>query len=183
MAKFDPEAFVEACKTARPEGQKAIREVVQQALTDCRSIDEAFGVPLRAGITPIHRSPDLTVLHFVWAPNMTIFPHNHEMFSVVGLYSGREDNVFWRRGEEGIEAAGATSLGPGEIATLGKDIIHSVTNPLSRRSLALHVYGGDFFDPPTPRKEWDHETLQERPWDLSHARECFEEGDRRASAY
>ncbi len=183
MARFDTDAFVEACKAARPEGQKAIREVVREALSDCQGISQALGEPLRAGITPLYRSPDLTVLHFVWAPVMTIFPHNHEMFSVVGLYSGREDNVFWRKTDEGIEAAGAQSLGAGDVATLGKDIIHSVTNPLSRRSLALHVYGGDFFDPPVPRKEWDHETLQERPWDLAHARLCFEEGDRRASAY
>ena len=69
---------------------------------------------------------------------MTLLPHNHKMFAVIGIYGGREDNVFWRRikggfrsdGLAGIEAAGAESMGPGQVATMGKDIIHSVANPL-----------------------------------------------------
>ena len=24
-------------------------------------------------------------------------PHNHEMWAVIGVYTGREDNIFWRR--------------------------------------------------------------------------------------
>ena len=42
---------------------------------------------------------------------MTIMPHNHEMWAVIGIYTGREDNMFWRRVEGApdghIEAAGA----------------------------------------------------------------------------
>src|SRR5208337_100503 len=57
------------------------------------------------------------------------------------------DNIFWRRlpqAEAGrIEAAGARSLCPGEVTILGRDIIHSVTNPLGKLSAALHVYDGD----------------------------------------
>lgn len=182
MRNFEPEHFIEACKNARADGQKAIREVVSEAVSNPSAITAAFGEPTEAGITPLYRSSDLTILHFVWAPYMTLFPHNHEMFAVIGLYSGREDNVFWREVEGTIEAAGAKTLGPGEVATLGKDIIHSVVNPTSKRSTALHVYGGDFFEPPTPRREWDHETLVEQPWDVEHARAAFREADARARA-
>jgi hypothetical protein len=80
---------------------------------------------------------------------MTIMPHNHRMCSVIGVYTGREDNIFWRRltDEAGgrVEAAGATSLGERDAEPLGSEIIHSVTNPLSRLSGAIHVCGGDFF--------------------------------------
>ena len=59
---------------------------------------------------------------------------------------GREDNIFWRRikgDPKGlVEAAGAKSLGEGDVAPLGIDIVHSVTNPLDRCTGALHVYGG-----------------------------------------
>ena len=69
--------------------------------------------------------------------------------AVIGVYTGREDNIFWRRvpGAAGgrIEAAGARSLGERDAEPLGRDIIHSVTNPLSRLTGAIHVYGGDFF--------------------------------------
>ena len=91
---------------------------------------------------------------------MTLLPHNHNMFAVIGLYGGREDNMFWRRlPDEGngagpaLEAAGAESMGPGQAATLGPDIIHSVANPIAKLTSALHVYGGDFFNPPTPRSQ------------------------------
>jgi len=27
---------------------------------------------------------------------MTIMPDNHRMWAVIGIYTGREDNIFWR---------------------------------------------------------------------------------------
>jgi len=104
------------------------------------------------------------------------------MFSVVGIYSGREDNVFWRRTEGTLEAAGAKSLGEGDVATLGRDIIHSVLNPISKMTCALHVYGGDFFAPDEPRSEWDHETLIERPWNIDNVKGLFQEAEARFNA-
>ena len=28
---------------------------------------------------------------------MTLFPHDHAMWAVIGIYGGREDNIFWKR--------------------------------------------------------------------------------------
>src|SRR5674476_1451732 len=56
---------------------------------------------------------DLTILNVIWAPRMTIMPHNHQMWAVIGVYTGREDNIFWRRlpgGGGKLEAAGARAL-------------------------------------------------------------------------
>ena len=113
---------------------------------------------------------------------MSLMPHNHQMFSVVGIYSGREDNVFWRRTEATIEAAGAKSLGVGDVTTLGRDIIHSVLNPIGKMTCAIHVYGGDFFAPAEPRSEWDHETLIERPWNIDKVKSLFREAEARFNA-
>jgi len=104
------------------------------------------------------------------------------MFSVVGIYSGREDNIFWRRTEKSIEAFGAKSLGVGDVVTLDRTIIHSVLNPIGKMTCAIHVYGGDFFAPKEPRSEWDHETLIERPWDIEGIKTLFREADARFSA-
>jgi predicted metal-dependent enzyme (double-stranded beta helix superfamily) len=105
----------------------------------------------------------------IWSKYMTILPHNHEMWAVIGIYTGREDNIFWRRikDEAGgrIEAAGAKALGVKDAVPLGRDIIHSVTNPIPRLSGAIHVYGGDFFG--ISRSEWNPETLIERPYDAA----------------
>ena len=176
---FDKDRFIEECIAALPEGQQAVREVVTAAVADSSGVMAELGEPQQAGITPLHRSPELTILNFAWAPCMSLMPHNHQMYAVIGIYSGREDNVFWRRTETSIEAAGAKSLGAGDVATLGSNIIHSVLNPIEKMTCALHVYGGDFFEPEEPRSEWVHETLQEQAWDIDRVRTLFARADAR----
>jgi hypothetical protein len=41
----------------------------------------------------------------------------------------------------------------GDAEPLGHNVIHSVTNPIPRLTVAMHVYGGDFFA--AERSEWD----------------------------
>ena len=82
-----------------------------------------------------------------------------------------------------IEAAGSDSMGAGQAVTMGPDIIHSVANPIKKLTSALHVYGGDFFEPPKPRAQWDHETLVEEPWDMENTRAVFRECDARYNAW
>lgn len=179
---FNKDHFIQDCRNAVAEGQGAIRELVAEAVSDSAGMMSELGEPEHAGITPLYRSPDLTIINFVWAPCMSLMPHNHQMFSVVGIYSGREDNIFWRRTETTIEAAGAKSLGAGDVATLGHDIIHSVLNPIGKMTCAIHVYGGDFFAPAEPRSEWDHETLIERPWNIDRVKSLFREAETRFNA-
>ncbi len=179
---FNKGHFIQDCIKAVAEGQEAVREVVAEAVSDSARVMSELGEPEHAGISPIYRSHDLTIINFAWAPCMSLMPHNHQMFSVVGIYSGREDNVFWRRTETSIEAAGAKSLGVGDLATLGRTIIHSVLNPIGKMTCAIHVYGGDFFEPDEPRSEWDHETLIERPWDIDKVKSLFREAEARFGA-
>lgn len=179
---FEKDRFIQDCIDAVPEGQVAIRELVTEAVSDPSKVVAELGAPEHAGLSTIYRSPELTIINFAWAPCMSLMPHNHQMFSVVGIYSGREDNVFWRRTETRIEAAGAKSLGAGDVATLGTNIIHSVLNPIGKMTSAIHVYGGDFFEPKAPRSEWDHETLTERPWDIARVKSLFQEAEERFNA-
>jgi predicted metal-dependent enzyme (double-stranded beta helix superfamily) len=48
---------------------------------------------------------------------MTIMPHNRLMWAVLGVYTGREDNIFWRRMSEEaggkVKAVGAKPLASG----------------------------------------------------------------------
>ena len=179
---FDRDQFVQDCTAALNEGQQSVREVVNQAVSDPSGVMSVLGEPEHAGITALYRSPELTILNFAWAPNMSLMPHNHQMFAVIGIYAGREDNIFWRRTDDTIEAAGAKSLGVGEVATLGRNIIHSVLNPIGKMTCALHVYGGDFFAPDEPRSEWNHETLLEQAWDINRVKTLFHEAEARFKA-
>jgi predicted metal-dependent enzyme (double-stranded beta helix superfamily) len=181
---FDVETFLESCRAAAasPEAERASRELVAEAVSDPAALAAALAEPAHAGLDVLWRAPDLTVIHFTWAPWMCLRPHNHNMWAVIGIYVGREDNVFWRRTPRSIEAAGARSLGAGDVVPLGRDVIHSVYNPLGKMTRAIHVYGGDFFAPVSPRSEWEHETLVEQPWDVDHARRTFADAEARARA-
>ena len=59
---------------------------------------------------------------------------------------------------------------------MGDDIIHSVTNPTSKLTGAIHVYGGDFFA--TERSEWETESLEERPYDVDKTVKLFEDANK-----
>jgi predicted metal-dependent enzyme (double-stranded beta helix superfamily) len=178
---FDLDRFIEECQTAvrQDPSHKAAREVVKRAVSDPAAILAGIGEPKRAGVDALYRGDDVTILNVVWGPRMTIMPHNHLIWAVIGVYTGREDNIYWRRvpgAPDGlIEAAAARSIGERDVEPLGRDIIHSVTNPVSRLTGAIHVYGGDFFA--TPRSEWDAETLIEAPFEMQTTMRLFEEAN------
>ncbi len=178
---FDLERFIEDCRAAvaGDPSHKAAREVVARAVAEPGAVLVGLGEPKRAEVQKLYNADDLTILNVVWAPRMTIMPHNHEMWAVIGVYTGREDNIFWRRLKDAdggkIEAAGAQALSEKDAAPLGPDIIHSVTNPIPRLTGAIHVYGGDFFA--KERSEWDPESLLENPYDVEKNLRLFEEAN------
>lgn len=176
---FDLENFVEDCKTAvrNDPTHKSVAEILKSHMSDPSAVMDAVGEPTSGGLNAIYKSPELTILNVVWKPEMVLMPHDHNMWAVIGIYSGREDNIFWRRLEDDpegrIEAAGAKALSAGDVTPLGKDVIHSVTNPISKYTGALHVYGGDFFE--AERLEWEAEGLTERRWDPERAKALFQD--------
>lgn len=177
---FEVERFVEDCHAGAVHGSRGVLEVVARAVATPGDVIATLGRPRRAGVEILHRSAELTVLNLVWGPRMCQLPHNHAMWAVIGIYTGREDSIFWRRppraGAGRIEAAGARALSEREAVPLGADIIHSVINPIGRLTGAIHVYGGDFFA--VPRSEWDPEHLVERPYDVDKTLALFEESNR-----
>jgi predicted metal-dependent enzyme (double-stranded beta helix superfamily) len=178
---FDLDSFISDCAGALAETapSKAVSEIVARAVSKTDAIQRILGIPKRAEIQRLYVSDELTILNVIWAPGMTLMPHNHNMWAVIGVYGGREDNIFWRRCKDNdrgrVEAAGAKSIGPGEVRPLGPEIIHSVINPTAKFTGAIHVYGGDFFT--TERSEWDPENLEERPYDIEKNLKLFEQAN------
>lgn len=179
---FDLDRFkAECCQAAAGElAQQAIREIMGRAVAAPGAVLKTLGEPRRAEVQTLHRSAELTILNVIWGPRMTVLPHNHNMWAVIAIYTGREDNILWRRVPDDaagrIEAAGAKALSERDALPLGRDIIHSVTNPIGRLTGAIHVYGGDFFG--VPRSEWDPERLVEQPGDVQRTLQLFEESNR-----
>jgi predicted metal-dependent enzyme (double-stranded beta helix superfamily) len=93
---FDPDRFITDCRD-NARSAPGVLDVVARAVSTPAAILAALGEPKRAGVQVLLRSDDLTVLNLVWGPRMCQLPHNHGMWAVIGIYTGREDNIFWRR--------------------------------------------------------------------------------------
>ena len=177
---FDLAHFIAECRAAlsADPSHKLVREVVARAVSDPQGVLHSLGEPKRSELQTLYHGKDLTILNVIWGPMMTVMPHNHQMWAVIGIYTGREDNILWRRLPDGsgrVEAAGARALCVGDAEPLGRNVIHSVTNPIRRLTGAIHVYGGDFFA--AARSEWDSETLTEGRYDAERQRRRFEEAN------
>jgi predicted metal-dependent enzyme (double-stranded beta helix superfamily) len=172
---FDLDQFVADCRAARSEGEPrlAVRDVVHRAVSEPSTVGDALR-PVEGGLTLLHYDDDLTILNVVWAPHMTIYPHDHRMWAVIGIYAGQEDNAFFRRAALGattLTETGGKQLFESDVALLGDDTIHSVQNPRDTLTAAVHVYGGDFVN--QPRSQWGPWPREERPFDLAEARQQF----------
>jgi predicted metal-dependent enzyme (double-stranded beta helix superfamily) len=183
--RFDKEQFVNDCRSAM-KGEMAplqIQEIMARALSAPRLALEALGYPTSAGHQILYRSEDLTILNVAWGAKMVGVPHDHKIWAVIGVYTGREDNIFWRRRPDSahgrVEASSAKALAEGDVVLLGPETIHSVINPIGRLSAGLHVYGGDFYA--IARSEWNPEFLLEQPYDANRAARAFEESNHRAA--
>lgn len=178
--RFDVQRFTDDCRKAGS-SQASVKEVLARAISDPATVLKGVGEPEKGGIRTLYRSPELTILNIVWSPLMHLLAHEHNMWALIGIYTGREDNIFWERRDGRIAASRATDLSAGDVTSLPRDVIHSVANPIDKLTGAIHIYGGDFFA--TPRSEWDPETLAEREWNIESAIRTFKESNERFLAW
>src|SRR5262245_51560483 len=129
---FDIDRFVADCRAALAAATPALagKEVVGRAMAAPADVERALAALRGAGLKNLYAAPDLTIIHVVWPPGMTVNPHDHRMWAIIGVYTGQEDNAFYRRAPGGLERAGGRSLAVGDTAVLGRDAIHAVVNPL-----------------------------------------------------
>ncbi|MGB5171950.1 hypothetical protein [Eudoraea sp.] len=174
---IEMQKFIEECITANKDSnpQEAVKEVLAKGVSNPKAMLKAIGEPKEAGLKVFLRSKDLTIFAASWTPQMNLMPHNHHMWANIGLYTGREDNIIWKRNKESLEAQDVRCLFAGDVATLNTNAIHSVTNPLQRFTGGLHIYGGDFFA--TERSQWDPDTLTEEPSNGDVIRNIFKKAN------
>ena len=173
------EDIIDRCRAALAEHtpQLAMRDVLDELVADPSTLEGAVGSIEEGGITPLYNAADLTILRVAWTPGMSLNPHEHRMWAVIGMYGGQEDNAFYRRAPNGLDPAGGRDIRGGDVLVMGDDVIHSVANTRSEFAVALHVYGGDFFS--VERCEWDFDTFEERPRDFARTQRLFDEANTR----
>ena len=183
MQRFDKDAFVSDCLAAvRSEGNAhgAVKEIVQRAVADPSAIEQEVRPWSESPMMTVwHRSDELTALHIVWPPEVDLFAHDHNMWAVIGIYGGREDNRFYRRLDDGrIAPHTAKTMLTHDVVSLGSEVVHSVSNPTREWTAALHVYGGEFFT--TPRTLWSMDSYDPVPLDPAFIKERLEAAAQRA---
>ena len=145
---FDPDSFVNECRAAvagsDPVGE--VRKVVESAVHDARSIDEALGAEFRPRPDTLFSSPTLTVQRISWSPGALSSRHEHRMWAVIGVYTGQELNHFYERRTNDLVEVGTRVVAPGDVVVLEPDVIHAVDNRRRQRTAGLHVYGGDIME-------------------------------------
>ena len=170
---FDVDTFLSDCLAANTADQPrlAVKEVLDRAVSDPAAVAAALP-PDRAQLTQLYVSDDLTVLQVVWGPGQRIRPHDHRTWATIGIYTGGEDNSFYRRADGTLAQTGGKELRPKDVCLLGDDTIHAVHNPTGEFAGAIHIYGGNFFE--IERSEFDPETFEERPYDNTTTMQGFE---------
>jgi predicted metal-dependent enzyme (double-stranded beta helix superfamily) len=173
---FEVDTLVASCHDSLTENEprRAVREILAKTLEHPDRVAEQLG-RTEGGLEVLFNSPELTVLNVIWAPRMSLYPHDHRMWAVIGIYGGGEDNTLFRRASHGLVKSGGKALRERDVLSLGPEAVHSVDNPMERFTGAIHVYGGDFIN--EPRSQWDAETLQEQPYDVAQVRRVFAEAN------
>ena len=110
---MDIDRFVEDCVVANrgSDPQAAVKEVLAEAVHNPKAVLAAIGEPDKAGLNVLLKSETLTIFAATWTPQMNLMPHNHLMWANIGIYTGREDNIMWRRGVDEEPSDGAIIRG------------------------------------------------------------------------
>ena len=87
------------------------------AVRDAAANDPAVGKAISALTSfqtlqdlELHRSEELTVLAGALPPGFRAAPHNHNIWSVVAVCGGQEDNQFFERDGDGLRQVGEASV-------------------------------------------------------------------------
>jgi predicted metal-dependent enzyme (double-stranded beta helix superfamily) len=174
---LDVREFVAECRSCleQTEPRLAVSELLERTVDPTSQCAEALPAT-RAELTTLHHSPELTILNVVWAPGMSIWPHDHSMWAAIAIYTGQEDNTFFRRVDGSLEPRRTRELSTTDVVLLGDDVIHAVHNPLGECTGSIHVYGGDFFNRDV--SQWEPDTLQ-KAGDVGPPWRVFEEANER----
>ncbi|MCZ6873576.1 MAG: hypothetical protein O7G88_08615 [bacterium] len=176
---FNLDTFIAQCQEALRESNPAtvVEALVQEAIADAVGLRAAFAPTANAksiGDAAIFRSNTLTVLDVSNGPGLKTPAHNHCMWAVIGVYDGEEQNVFYKEGSDGLDRVGGRLLGTGDVALLDAHTIHAISNPLDRKSYAIHVYGGDIVAR-EGRSIWNPHTQACEPYDINRLSEYVRE--------
>ena len=175
---FNKEIFINQCKELAlyDDCYKRIKTLLEDALKDPGSIMAELGKPASAGFDVLYTANNLSIINFVWAPGMELHAHNHNLWAVIGIYIGAEENTFYVRHDDTIIKQNRKNITAGNVVMLGHEVIHSVKNETEEFTGGIHIYGGDFIG--IERSQWDESSFEESAYDMAHTRKIFSDANK-----
>ena len=175
---FNKETFIEQCKelALNDDGHKRIKDLLVDVLKDPDSIMTELGKPSKAGFDVLYSADNLSIINFTWAPGMELHAHNHNLWAVIGIYTGAEENTFYVKRDDTIVKQNSKDVTAGNVVMLGREVIHSVKNATKKFTGGIHIYGGDFIN--IKRSQWDNNSAKESAYDMQQTRQIFADANR-----
>lgn len=179
---FDKTRFINECKELIKfeNAHKEIHGALKTQLKHTSKIIEGLGAPKVAGVELLYCADDLTIINFVMTPGMHLHAHNHNMWAIIGIYAGVEENIFYTRENGSITEKNSKEISVGNTIILGENVIHSVKNPTNDFTAGIHIYGGNFIE--RERSQWDMESLVESPYDMKTTQKVFADANQKLNA-
>lgn len=105
---------------------------------------------LKASGLPHHDEDEILLFEdetvSIWScqfdPKFVMPPHEHKMHVHIGVVSGYEKNIMFRRDDNKLTHIVTKIVNPGEVLSIGPDGLHAVSASGNDHSHALHVYLG-----------------------------------------
>jgi len=165
-------AFVDACIENKND-PKTLEGILRKALQQPDKLHEAFAY-IHEGLDPhqvtikdtaIYVDKDLTISRAKIPAGLDIPPHDHACWAIIGIYKGQEENIIFEfDAEHGLKETSRKVIHEGEIYSLDKFAIHTITNPLKDFSYGIHIYGANMIENHQNKHIWDKNTFKKLPY-------------------
>jgi 3-mercaptopropionate dioxygenase len=150
------EVFINAAESVIRRGRKpqdtvlAIEPLLRRLVTEPDWLKDKYrrAIPSKAYAQYLlYRPPDyaFSVVSFVWNPGQGSPIHDHCTWGVIGQFEGREEESRFRLLTNRLERIGVVVARPGDVSHVyppSRDI-HQIVNRSARRTISIHIYGGD----------------------------------------
>jgi predicted metal-dependent enzyme (double-stranded beta helix superfamily) len=113
------------------------------------------------GISELHEDARLTITHVALDPDFVSGVHDHGIPALIAVYSGQEDNTFYRLADGVPVADRHTAVVAPDILFMATEDIHHIENRLAEPLRAVHIYFGSL--PNAVRSAWNMETGERMP--------------------
>ena len=167
--------LITACCNAvrKPAPFTELRTILQYLFTlPNQQLEEILHTESKQAVSSIYISTEVSVRKIIMPPYYHGHIHDHNIWTVGGIFKGIEENVYYQEDSQGLAETKTERTTAGNCFMMEKHIIHAVRNSSDQTTLSLHIYGGDLMQ--EQKYIWHPLTFTKLPYDYAKACEFAE---------